>query len=261
MASTVAQPLEYQFAQISGVAQLTSVNVLGQTSITIQFDLERNIDAAAGDVQAAINAASGQLPKNLPSPPTYRKVNPSDSPIMILAVQSDAVPLIEVDDYADNILSQQLSQISGVSQVFIGGEQKRAVRVQADPGRLAAMGLTLEDVRGTLVNSTANSPKGTIDAEQALVRDLHQRPAHQGGGIQQRHPELPQRRAGAGERHRPGDRRPGEPAARRLAERQARHHPGHLQAAGRQRHRDGGAHQGGAAGAARRRSRRRSMSA
>jgi multidrug efflux pump len=166
MASTVAQPLEYQFAQISGVAQLTSVNVLGQSQITIQFDLDRNIDAAAGDVQAAINAASGQLPKNLPSPPTYRKVNPSDSPIMILAVQSDAVPLIEVDDYADNILSQQISQISGVSQVFIGGEQKRAVRVQADPGRLAAMGLTLEDVRGTLVQSTANAPKGTVDSER-----------------------------------------------------------------------------------------------
>ncbi len=163
MASTVAQPLEYQFAQISGVSQLTSVNVLGQSQITIQFDLARNIDAAAGDVQAAINAASGQLPKNLPSPPTYRKVNPSDSPIMILSVQSDAVPLIEVDDYADNILSQQISQIAGVSQVFIGGEQKRAVRVQADPARLAAMGLTLEDIRGTLVTSTANSPKGTLD--------------------------------------------------------------------------------------------------
>ena len=166
MASTVAQPLEYQFAQIAGVAQLTSVNVLGQSSITIQFDLERNIDAAAGDVQAAINAASGQLPKNLPSPPTYRKVNPSDSPIMILSVQSDAVPLIEVDDYADNILSQQLSQITGVSQIFIGGEQKRAVRVQVDPGRLASMGLTLEDVRGTLINSTANAPKGSVDTDR-----------------------------------------------------------------------------------------------
>ncbi|HET7880549.1 MAG TPA: efflux RND transporter permease subunit, partial [Acetobacteraceae bacterium] len=166
MASTVAQPLEYQFAQIAGVSQLTSVNVLGQSSITIQFDLERNIDAAAGDVQAAINAASGQLPKNLPSPPTYRKVNPSDSPIMILSVQSDAVPLIEVDDYADNILSQQLSQITGVSQIFIGGEQKRAVRVQVDPGRLASMGLTLEDVRGTLVNSTANAPKGSVDTDR-----------------------------------------------------------------------------------------------
>jgi hydrophobe/amphiphile efflux-1 (HAE1) family protein len=164
MAATVAQPLEYQFAQIAGVSQLTSVNVLGQSQITIQFDLDRNIDAAAGDVQAAINAASGQLPKNLPSAPTYRKVNPSDSPIMILSVQSDAVPLINVDDYADNILSQQISQISGVAQVFIGGEQKRAVRVQADPGKLAAMGITLEDVRGTLTNATADAPKGTVDS-------------------------------------------------------------------------------------------------
>jgi hydrophobe/amphiphile efflux-1 (HAE1) family protein len=166
MASTVAQPLEYQFAQIAGVSQLTSVNVLGQSQITIQFDLDRNIDAAAGDVQAAINAASGQLPKNLPSAPTYRKVNPSDAPIMILSVQSDAVPLIGVDDYADNILSQQISQITGVAQVFIGGEQKRAVRVQADPGKLAAMGITLEDVRGTLINSTANAPKGTVDSDR-----------------------------------------------------------------------------------------------
>jgi hydrophobe/amphiphile efflux-1 (HAE1) family protein len=166
MASTVAQPLEYQFAQIAGVSQLTSISVQGTTQVTIQFDLDRNIDAAAGDVQSAINAASGQLPKNLPSPPTYRKVNPSDSPILILSVQSDAVPLIEVDDYADNILSQQISQISGVSQIFIGGEQKRSVRVQADAAKLAAMGLTLEDVRGTLVNSTANAPKGTVDSEQ-----------------------------------------------------------------------------------------------
>ena len=132
MASTVAQPLEYQFAQIAGVAQLTSVNVLGQSSITIQFDLERNIDAAAGDVQAAINAASGQLPKNLPSPPTYRKVNPSDSPIMILAVQSDAVPLIEVDDYADNILSQQISQIS---RRVAGLHRRRAEARGARAGR------------------------------------------------------------------------------------------------------------------------------
>jgi hydrophobe/amphiphile efflux-1 (HAE1) family protein len=163
MATSVAQPLEYQFAQISGIAQLTSVSVLGQSQITIQFDLDRNIDAAAGDVQAAIQAAGGQLPKNLPSPPTYRKVNPADSPILILAVQSDAMPLITVDDYADNILSQQISQISGVSQVLIGGEQKRAVRVQIDPAKLAAMGLTLEDVRLMLVSATVNQPKGTID--------------------------------------------------------------------------------------------------
>jgi hydrophobe/amphiphile efflux-1 (HAE1) family protein len=163
MAATVAQPLERQFAQIPGVAQLTSVNVLGQSSITIQFDLNRSIDAAAQDAQAAINAAGGQLPKNLPSPPTYYKVNPSDAPILIMAVTSDELPLINVDDYADNILSQQISQIAGVSQVFIGGEQKRAVRVQVDPSRLASMGMTLEDVRNMLVNATVNAPKGSID--------------------------------------------------------------------------------------------------
>jgi hydrophobe/amphiphile efflux-1 (HAE1) family protein len=168
MASTVAQPLERQFAQIAGVAQMTSVSVLGQTQITIQFDLARGIDAAAQDVQAQINAAAGQLPKNLPSPPTYYKVNPSDSPILILAVQSDEVPMIEVDDYADNILAQQISQISGVSQVFIGGEQKRAVRIQVDPSRLAAMGLTLEDARLALTSATVNSPKGTVDGEKRV---------------------------------------------------------------------------------------------
>jgi hydrophobe/amphiphile efflux-1 (HAE1) family protein len=166
LASSVAQPLETQFAQIPGVAQLTSVSVLGQTQVTIQFDLDRNIDAAAGDVQAAINAASGQLPKTMPNPPTYRKVNPSDSPIMILAVQSEALPLISVDDYADTILSQQLSQIAGVSQVLIGGEQKRSVRVQVDPAKLAAMGLTLEDVRQVLTNLTVNGAKGSIDGDQ-----------------------------------------------------------------------------------------------
>jgi hydrophobe/amphiphile efflux-1 (HAE1) family protein len=166
MASSVAQPLEKQFAQIPGVAELTSVNVLGQSQITLQFELDRNIDGAAGDVQAAINAASGQLPKNLPSSPTYRKVNPSDSPILILSVQSDEVPLINVDDYADVVLSQQLSQITGVAQVLIFGEQKRAVRVQVDPAKLAAMGMTLEDVRGVLVNATVNAPKGVMNTDQ-----------------------------------------------------------------------------------------------
>ena len=165
MASTVAQPLERQFAQIPGIAQLTSVSVLGLTSITLQFDLDRNIDAAAGDVKAAINAASGQLPKNLPSAPSYYKVNPSDSPILILSVQSDEVPLIDVDDYADVVLAQQISQIAGVSGLYIGGEQKRAVRVQVDPAKLAAMGLTLEDIRLVLVNATVDSPKGSIESE------------------------------------------------------------------------------------------------
>ena len=166
MATAVAQPLERQFGQISGVAQMTSISVLGSSQITLQFDLDRNIDAAAGDVQAAINAAGGQLPRNLPSAPTYRKLNPSEAPILILAVNSDTLPLIEVNDYADTVLAQQISQIGGVAQVYIAGEQKRAVRVQVDPSKLAAMGLTLEDVRSVLLTATANAPKGSIDAEQ-----------------------------------------------------------------------------------------------
>ena len=165
MAATVAQPLETQIAQIPGVAQLTSSSILGTTSITVQFDLDRNIDAAAGDIQAAINSASGQLPKIMPGPPTYRKVNPSDAPIMILAAQSDALPLIETDDYAENVLSQQISQIAGVAQVLIGGQQKRAVRLEVDPDKLAAKGMTIEDVRNLLVTATANAPKGSIDGQ------------------------------------------------------------------------------------------------
>jgi hydrophobe/amphiphile efflux-1 (HAE1) family protein len=163
MAASVATPLEVQFAQIPGVAQLTSLSVIGSTSIIIQFDLERNIDAAAGDVQAAINAASGNLPKAMPTPPTYRKVNPADSPVLILAVQSETLPLTVVDDYAENVLAQQLSQIGGVSQVLVGGQQKPAIRVQIDPAKLAARAMTLEDVRGVLLNATVNAPKGSMD--------------------------------------------------------------------------------------------------
>jgi hydrophobe/amphiphile efflux-1 (HAE1) family protein len=165
MATSVAQPLERQFSQIPGVSQMTSTSVLGQTSITIQFDLTKSIDTAALDVQSMITAATGALPKNLPNPPTFWKVNPSDPPILIYAVHSDTLPIIAADDYADNILAQQISQIDGVAQVFIGGERKRAVRVQIDPARLAAMGLTLEDARAALTNSTVNSPKGTINGD------------------------------------------------------------------------------------------------
>src|SRR5262245_56029820 len=162
MASAVAQPLETQFAQIPGVSQMTSTSVVGSTAITIQFNLERNIDAAANDVQAAINAAGGQLPKNLPSPPTYRKVNPADSPILLLGATSDTLPLTEVDDNVETKLAQQISQISGVAQVLIGGQQKPAIRIQLDPAKLVAKGLSLEDVRTPLSISTVDNPKGTI---------------------------------------------------------------------------------------------------
>jgi hydrophobe/amphiphile efflux-1 (HAE1) family protein len=165
MASSVTAPLERQFAEIPGVTQMTSSSVLGVSSITVQFDLSRNIDAAAGDIQAAINAAGGQLPKTLPSPPTYRKVNPADSPILIMAVHSDSLPITTVDDYAENILVQNISQIAGVAQVNIGGQQKPAVRVQVDPQKLAAMGMGLEDLRSSIVNITTDSPKGSIDGQ------------------------------------------------------------------------------------------------
>ena len=163
MASAVAQPLETQFAQISGIAQMTSISTLGSTVITIQFDLDRNIDGASNDVQAAINAAGGQLPKDLPTPPTYRKVNPADSPILLLAATSETLPLTEVDDIVETKLAQQISQISGVAQVLIGGQQKPAIRIQLEPAKLVAKGLSLEDVRAQLSAATVDSPKGAID--------------------------------------------------------------------------------------------------
>jgi HAE1 family hydrophobic/amphiphilic exporter-1 len=166
MASSVAQPLEYQFAAISGLSQMTSTNVLGQTAITLQFDLDRPIDAAAQDVQAAISAASGQLPKNLPTAPNYRKVNPADSPILILSMHSDVLPVTAVDDYAENILAQQISQIPGVAQVSVGGQQKPSIRVQIDPVKLAALDLQMEDVASVIGNATVDAPKGSINGPQ-----------------------------------------------------------------------------------------------
>jgi hydrophobe/amphiphile efflux-1 (HAE1) family protein len=169
MASSVATPLEYQFAQISGLTQMTSANVLGSTQITLQFNLDRNIDAAAQDVQTGIDAAGGQLPKNLPTPPTYRKVNPADSPILILAVHSDVLPVTTVDDYAENILAQQISQLPGIAQVSIGGQQKPAVRVQIDPLKLAALGLQMEDVAGVISAATVDAPKGSINGPKRAL--------------------------------------------------------------------------------------------
>ncbi len=165
MASSVAQPLETQFAQIPGVSQMTSTSTLGSAQITIQFDLDRPIDAAANDVQSAINAAGGQLPKNLPSPPTYRKVNPADSPILLLGATSDTLPITEVDDAVETKIAQQISQISGVAQVLIGGQQKPAVRLQLDPAKLVAKGLSLEDVRTQVSVATVDGPKGAIDGK------------------------------------------------------------------------------------------------
>ncbi len=174
MASSVATPLEQQFAAIQGLDQMTSTSGLGSTSITLQFDLDRNIDGAAQDVQTAINAAGGLLPKTLPNPPTYKKVNPADLAILIYAIHSDSLPMSKVDDYAYTVLAQRISTVPGVSQVDIGGEQKYAVRVQVDPEELAARGIGIEDVRNALASTSVDQPKGDLEnAHQAITLDTN----------------------------------------------------------------------------------------
>ena len=167
MATSVAAPLERQFAQIPGVSQLTSLSALGATTIVIQFELNRNIDSAGQDVQAAITVASKTLPQAMTAPPSYRKVNPADSPILLLSLRSDTVPLITVDEYADLFLAQQISQVSGVALVTIFGDRPPAIRVQVDPAKLASSGITLEDIRSILVASTTNAAKGTINTPKS----------------------------------------------------------------------------------------------
>ena len=163
VAASLATPLERHLGQIAGVNEITSLSTLGGCSINLQFDLSRKIDAAAHDVQAAINAAATDLPINLPGPPTYRKVNPADAPILILGLTSDKLPQSKVFEFADEILSQKLSQIEGVSQAVINGAEKASVRVQMNPGALAAANLSLEDVRARLAQANVNLPLGSFD--------------------------------------------------------------------------------------------------
>src|SRR5882757_7690931 len=152
MASSVTTPLERQFGQISGLSQMTSISSFGNANITLQFALDRDIDAAAQDVQAAMNAAGGVLPK-MPNPPTYSKVNPADTPIITLQITSDTLPLEKVNDLADTVLAQKLSEVSGVGLVTIEGNQKPAVRVRVNPAALAGLGLGMEDVRTALIQN------------------------------------------------------------------------------------------------------------
>src|SRR5207302_6879350 len=162
MASSVATPLERQFGRIAGINQMTSSSQLGSTNITLQFDLNRNIDAAARDVQAAINASLGQLPANLPTRPNWRKVNPADAPIMILALTSESKTLPAMYDVADSVLAQKLSQVPGIGQVFVGGGAKPAVRAEVNPTLLSKLGVGVEQVRAALGAANANRPKGEI---------------------------------------------------------------------------------------------------
>jgi len=164
MASTVATPLEQQLSQMPGVTQLTSTSALGVTSVTVQFELSRTVDSAAVDVLAAINAASPYLPTNIPYPPTIRKVNPAETPVLLLALTSDTLPMTTVDAYAENILLPKIAQISGVGLVGIGGQVKPAIRVQVNPQALAARGIGLEDVRSVIAQANVDLPKGTLNS-------------------------------------------------------------------------------------------------
>ena len=260
MASSVATPLERQFSRIAGVTEMTSTSLLGATTIVLQFDLDRSIDAAARDVQAAINAARSQLPPNLPSNPTYRKINPADAPILILALTSDALPVGRVFDAADSILAQKLSQVEGVGQVFVGGGARPAVRVRVDPNRLAQLGIGLGQVRAALGAATTNRPKGELSDPTSAWGVSCQLAALRRRSVPAGHRRVPQRRAGPAGRHRRG---------RELGRGRAHRRPGQLQAGGaahrlpaarRQHDRDRGPHPGADAGAAGIDSRRRSAS-
>jgi len=162
MASSVATPLERRFGRIAGITEITSASVLGATSLTLQFDLDRDVDGAARDVQAAMAAAGGELPPNLPLKPTYRKVNPADAPLLILALSSDTLPLSEVFENANTVLAQKIAQVPGVGQVFVGGGQQPAVRVQVDPRELAGHNVSSTDVRNALAATSVDQPQGSL---------------------------------------------------------------------------------------------------
>src|SRR5262247_1707752 len=165
MASSVATPLEQQFASIPGLSEMTSSSSYGISQITLQFNLNRDIDGAAQDVQAAINAAGSTLPRTLPYPPTYAKINPADTPVMTLALTSRTLPLRDLSDLADTLIAQRLSEVSGVGSVSVQGGLKPAIRVQADLEALASVGMSLEDLRSAVAAANVSSPKGSLDGQ------------------------------------------------------------------------------------------------
>jgi multidrug efflux pump len=163
MSSSVTAPLERNFGQIPGLLQMTSTSSFGSSLVTLQFNLDLNIDIAEQEVQAEINSASNLLPKDLPNPPTYSKINPADAPVLTIALTSQTLPLSKIEDLADTTLAQKISQLSGVGLVSISGGQRPAVRVQANPTALASYGLSLEDLRTALANANVDQAKGTFD--------------------------------------------------------------------------------------------------
>ena len=206
MASSVTAPLERQFGQVPGLSQMTSTSSLGSSIITLQFNLNQNIDIAEQEVQAAINAATTYLPKDLPNPPIYSKVNPADSPILTLALTSDTLPLSKVEDLADTTLAQKISQLPGVGLVSISGGQKPAVRIQANPTALASYGMSLEDLRTALAAANVNQAKGMLDGPRQAFTIGANDQLSSSAQYKRRDRGLPQWRAGTalgrGHRHR-----------------------------------------------------------
>src|SRR4051794_21037237 len=171
MAASVATPLERQFSHIAGITEMTSSSSLGSTGITLQFELSRDINGAARDVQAAINAARTYLPANLPSNPSYRKSNPADAPIMILGLTSEKYDVTQIYDQASTVMAQKLSQVNGVGQVFVFGGATPAVRVEVDPKKLESFGLTIGSVQSTLTQQNSHSPRGQLSNDQ-ITQDI-----------------------------------------------------------------------------------------
>src|SRR5438874_1901820 len=163
MAAAVATPLERQFSTIAGLDSMTSASSLGSTNITLQFNLSRELDAAAQDVQAAIAAAARQLPPNMPAPPSYNKVNPADTPVIYLALSSETMPMNQLDEYAETLMAQRISTVEGVAQVQVYGSQKYAVRIQLDPRQLASRGIGIDEVVAAIRNSNVNLPTGVLN--------------------------------------------------------------------------------------------------
>ena len=257
MASAVATPLEQQFSTIAGIDSMSSVSALGLTQITIQFSLERNIDAAAQDVQSAIAKASRQLPPGMPTPPTYNKVNPADQPILFLALTSDTLPLSTVDEYAQTLMAQRISMVNGVAQVSVFGAQTYAVRVQLDPNALASRGIGIDEVQDAIAQRQRQPADGHALRPAPGVHRPGQRPVDESRGLPAAHRRLSQRPAGAAAGTRPGHRQRAERQDRELVQRHARHRSRHPAPARRQHRGGGGQHPQVAADVPRADSRRR----
>ena len=237
MASAVATPLESQFSTIAGIASMSSSSTQGKTEITISFNLDRNIDAAAEDVQAAISAASRQLPTEMPAPPTLRKVNPADSPIIYLSMGSPSLPLQDVDQYAETLLARQLSTLNGVAQVNVYGSQKFAVRIQADPDRACSARHRHRSGRQCCQRRQSQHSHRRAERAQAIRSHHKQRPAYRRFAIRKPDHRLQERRAGEGGRCRARSERRGKPLCGKLVQQQARHRARHPAPARLQHHR------------------------